>query len=903
MRRSHLMNFVVLAFSGVLIVAFQNCSRVKFDAAPASLKADQDVLISSSKVLVDDGAEFSNQRNLAVSYISPRASEMKRSTTADCSDGDWEKYTSLAVSPVDHPNATNTYYAQFRDLHGNTSDCVSDGIVHDDKAPTGVFVNPPDVFTNLDELKVAWSANDNLSGIGAVICKDNAGTNVSCSDYLEAKNQIEGVNSIRVQLRDRAGNESPELVYSWFYDKTKPVLTLNEKPASLTSAISALLDFSAVDTGSGVASYNCKVDTNPSQTCLSPLSLSALLEGAHHLEITAKDKAGNVSDPIIFDWKIDLTAPNLQFVKTPAILTNATQALFSYVATDDGEVITNFQCSLDGAAFSSCGASKTVSGLAEGSHTFKVRALDSAGNISQPISYTWGIDLIAPTLAFVSTPGTLSNVVAPLFTWNAKDASGISSVVCTLDGNELGSCPDSSKPLSALTEGEHKFQVAATDAAGNVTKIVSSWMTDFTAPVVTIASGPAKWTKVKAAAFEFSAADASGIDAVECKIDSGSYAGCGSPLNLQNLLEGGHALYVRATDKAGNVSVPEIYTWATDYSAPLIRIVSSPATLLQGGAALVQYEVADTGSGLSSVICGLTSPSSNLGSCDALSTADLGQLNQVGAYVFEIRATDNVGNTITEVVTLQVTNKPTICDPFSKSGEKNCNGGFLGEIFYLTDTPRTNFKALSSKSVDFFYSNGTKVDALLNLKNIFVPTRSFTEGFPTQSGSAIVDNNGNLLNEYFAFRLNTVAKLDPLIDQPGWYQVATLSDDGSMLNYKATADSAYSVLVANDGDHSSRLGCSSKAIYVSDASRIPMQLKYYQGPRTSIAMVMLWRKVDSETAALDSFCGYSSSSEWFGPAPYLDYTTARRWGQLTAPARGWKVMSPTNFVAPSSYTN
>src|SRR5690606_1022554 len=136
----------------------------------------------------------------------------------------------------------------------------------------------------------------------------------------------------------------------------------------------------------------------------------------------------------------------------------------------------------------------------------------------------------------------------------------------------------------------------------------------------------------------------------------------------------------------------------------------------------------------------------------------------------------------------------------------------------------------------YFYSNGIQVNAILALKQLFVSTRSFTQGFPS-SGGLILDNNGETLHEYFAFRLETVLKLDPTLDQPGFYQFATLSDDGSMVMLKPAGDSTYSqVVVSNDGDHSTRMGCSPNAIYIDDTSRLPMMIKYYQGPRTEIAL-------------------------------------------------------------------
>ena len=86
-----------------------------------------------------------------------------------------------------------------------------------------------------------------------------------------------------------------------------------------------------------------------------------------------------------------------------------------------------------------------------------------------------------------------------------------------------------------------------------------------------------------------------------------------------------------------------------------------------------------------------------------------------------------------------------------------------------------------------------------------------------------------------------------------------------------------------------------------------MQLKYYQGPATEIALVLVWRRVASETAPLDTLCGHTSSSDWYGPGPtYGDVTTKYNFGKLvdqTDPNHAWKVMTPGNFIAPASFSS
>jgi hypothetical protein len=88
----------------------------------------------------------------------------------------------------------------------------------------------------------------------------------------------------------------------------------------------------------------------------------------------------------------DRTPPVASIVSGPKPFAKTTVATFDLASTETG----TFQCKLDAAAFATCGDPVVFAGLAAGSHTFVVRALDAAKNVSLDVSQTWVVDLTAP---------------------------------------------------------------------------------------------------------------------------------------------------------------------------------------------------------------------------------------------------------------------------------------------------------------------------------------------------------------------------------------------------------------------------------------------------------------------------------------------------------------------------
>jgi hypothetical protein len=173
----------------------------------------------------------------------------------------------------------------------------------------------------------------------------------------------------------------------------------------------------------------------------------------------AKDRAGNVDPtPASWSWRIDLP-PQTTITKGPSGPSTSTSATFRFASNDTAAT---FQCKLDDRNWSSCSSGKTYTGLPQGSHTFKVRAKDSAGtNDPSPAERTWKVDTVAPntTITSVSVSGKSAT-----FSFSASEAGG--TFECRLDGGAWRGC---SSPTSygGLKHGNHSFRVRAIDAAGN----------------------------------------------------------------------------------------------------------------------------------------------------------------------------------------------------------------------------------------------------------------------------------------------------------------------------------------------------------------------------------------------------------------------------------------------------
>jgi hypothetical protein len=455
------------------------------------------------------------------------------------------------------------------ELHEWTVDTVAPGVSLDG-APSGLTRSPDAIaeFTTDDDTAV-------------LECRVDGEPFQRCYSPHRLDDLEDGDHRFEVRAADRAGNRSEVAGSDWEIDTLAPQTTIATGPSGLTRTDAAAFWFSADDQD---ATFECRLDAGAWEDCTPEVELEDLAEGAHAFSVRATDAAGNVEPtPATRTWTVDTVAPGVVIDGAPAAATNDPEARvdFSSPAAD----VDRYECALhdDPAAeidWEDC-ASPFVRAVGAGAWTFRVRAIDEAGNTGPEQTATWMLDTTAPVTTLGGLPtGTVSATTATA-TFSADKA--VRRFECRMGAGTWRTCADASaagqsrtSTVTGLDDGEHTFSVRAVDLAGNVGEAQQSapWRVDTQAPQSRIDGGPSGVVRSGEARFTFSASKPGAT--FTCSVDGRPAAPCSSPHTVTGLRDGAHTLDVRATAGGLTEASPARRTWRVDTVAPDTRIVSGP---------------------------------------------------------------------------------------------------------------------------------------------------------------------------------------------------------------------------------------------------------------------------------------------------------------------------------------
>ena len=335
----------------------------------------------------------------------------KNATCAGVPDatGTVTAFTGAGITVNVPDNSTTALSARTADQAGNDSSCSNTiNYVESSNGPAAPVINDSDPNSpandNNPELKGSAAAGSTVrlyqSGncTGPIEAQGSAGQ--FASPGLTATVTNNSNNSFTATATNAAGNASTcSAAFNYVEDSIGPV------PPTITDSYpdSPANDNNPELTGSAAAgstvrlyqSGNCtgpiEAQGSAGQFAFFGLTATVANNSNNAFTATATDAAGNASTcSAAFNYREDSTPPQTTITSGPSGNTRDRTPTFRFTSSEpSGDT---FQCRVDGASFSACSSPKTLSTLSFGNHTFRVRAIDQAGNIDpEPAKRTFTV--------------------------------------------------------------------------------------------------------------------------------------------------------------------------------------------------------------------------------------------------------------------------------------------------------------------------------------------------------------------------------------------------------------------------------------------------------------------------------------------------------------------------------
>jgi hypothetical protein len=353
----------------------------------------------------------------------------------------------------------------------------------DSTAPRSHFSKKPKTSTNDPNPSFTISTSEPgtslacwADGVPLAVCSPGQAVNLGPLE--------DGAHEFRVQGTDAVGNvEEPPATYRYTVDTHAPETTITRRPEPYVLT-STRPEFWFASSEPGVT-YSCRLDGKYAACPNASYRAGYLNEGTHTFTVAATDAATN-RDPTPAEVTFRVvrtmpTAPETSITSGPGPLTNDPQPRFT-LSSDRDEA--TFECALDGAPFGPCsgGSEHALGPLADGVHEFAARAVTEIGSDQTPASATFSVDTTFPETTITTGPESPATDRTPTFDYSSTEPDE-ARFECSMDGERVD-CTGPRYESSALTAGDHVFQVVALDRAGNRDPSPAIWAFTINDPVL-----------------------------------------------------------------------------------------------------------------------------------------------------------------------------------------------------------------------------------------------------------------------------------------------------------------------------------------------------------------------------------------------------------------------------------
>jgi sugar lactone lactonase YvrE len=527
--------------------------------------------------------------------------------------------------------------------------------------PQTTIDSGPSGLTNDASPSFTFSSSEGGSSFECRLDSSQAADWQSCNSP-RSYSLADGPHAVEVRATDQYGNtDQTPASRSFSIDSQAPQTTIDTGPSGTSTDPSPSFTFSSSE---GESSFECRLDSSQAadwQSCNSPRAFSSLGDGSHTFEVRATDQAGNVdASPASRSFTIDTTGPQTTIGSGPSGATNNPSTAFSFSSSEPGS---SFECRLDSdqpSGWQSCTSPKDYGSLADGSHSFQVRATDPVGNTdASPASRAFTIDTVAPPIPRITATNPVSpaNNNNPRVKGNAQAGSRVKiykTSGCSGSPLAVGKAArfhSTGVGVSVADNTTTKLRATVTDLAGNVSGCskVRQYVEDSKAPPApsikaTSPNSPANENQPLVRGF----AEAPSAIALYTAGCSGSpiATGVASPFHFPGLsvsvLDNTTTTFrATATDAAGNTSpCSGPWRYVEDSISPQTTIVAGPTSQTTIRRPTFRFESSEMNS---TFRCRFDSQPFGRCSGPGASHTPYVQL-ALGSHTFAVRAADRAGN-------------------------------------------------------------------------------------------------------------------------------------------------------------------------------------------------------------------------------------------------------------------
>jgi MYXO-CTERM domain-containing protein len=327
---------------------------------------------------------------------------------------------------------------------------------------------------------------------GAVVGTATAAPVTGAWSFTPAAALPQGSNTASATATDGAGNTSQPVSSTFTVDSVAPAAVAITTPANgavISNArppISGTAEPGSTVTVTGAGGVIIGTATAaPGTGAWSVTPATDLPQGSNTVSATARDAAGNTSQPSSTTFTIDTIAPAAVAISAPAngaLISDPTPEIRG-TAEPGSTVTVTIGGVVIGTATAAAGTGAwsvtPTTDLPQGSNTASATARDAAGNTSQPTSTTFTVDTIAPAAVAINTPADGANLGASPAAISGTTEPG-ALVAVNVNGMALGTttaAADGSWSVAVATpldDGAYTVTATATDAAGNTSPAATS---------------------------------------------------------------------------------------------------------------------------------------------------------------------------------------------------------------------------------------------------------------------------------------------------------------------------------------------------------------------------------------------------------------------------------------------